>query len=140
MQEDSLVGGKGEDVLKGQKGTDQLSGNAGADLLEGGKGADTLKGGKGQDSLNGGKGRDLFVLGKGNDVVADFDAKRDAIQLESDADYELISEGRDVLIKQGNQTHRVLNSELADIRKALRATSPLGRAAEGQRAWMVGLV
>ncbi|MBD2465794.1 hypothetical protein H6G89_32925 [Oscillatoria sp. FACHB-1407] len=90
---DRLVGFSGNDILRGQDGADFLEGNAGRDVLLGGSdsdvivgstGNDQLTGGEGSDLLRGGLGSDRFIytsVGDRGDVIADFQVRRDVIDL-----------------------------------------------------------
>ncbi|MBC6476661.1 MAG: S8 family serine peptidase [Hormoscilla sp. GM7CHS1pb] len=111
---DSLVGGEGNDRLIGgiSDGKDTLIGGNGNDRLNGGDGNDTLDGGKGNDDLRGGKGADTFILrpGDGKDTIRDFENGIDSIRISTN--FEIVSQGRDTLIKAGGETLAVLENVL----------------------------
>jgi Ca2+-binding RTX toxin-like protein len=86
----TLRGGAGNDRVYGSENRDILYGDAGNDRLYGDAGDDRLDGGSGNDTLSGGPGRDRFLLAarptKTNfDSIADFDVRRDFIELENSA-------------------------------------------------------
>ncbi|MBC6478361.1 MAG: S8 family serine peptidase [Hormoscilla sp. GM7CHS1pb] len=112
--DDTLFGGQGNDRLHGGRGHDSLIGGEGDDRLIGGigDGNDTLDGGEGNDDLRGGKGADTFILrpGDGKDTIRDFENGIDSIRVEkgNSAKLQILSQGRNISIKAGDETLAVL--------------------------------
>ena len=79
---DSIDGSSADTRLEGNGGDDTIVGGDGNEILAGGRGNDTLLGGLGDDTLVGGGGRDTFLFVGGDaDVIADFDPKRDTLDI-----------------------------------------------------------
>lgn len=84
--DDMLRVGSGRQTIDGGAGHDTIVGGAGASLLDGAAGRDVLVAGGGNETLHGGSGRDVFKFGSGSgrDVIADFDVRRDTLQVARD--------------------------------------------------------
>jgi serralysin len=86
---ENATGGRSGDKLYGNAAANTLKGNGGKDSLQGNAGHDILIGGSGQDTLAGGSGSDAFVFNAkpskatNLDRISDFNARYDAIHLES---------------------------------------------------------
>ena len=122
---EEVEAGAGDDDLDGGAGTDDLDGGKGIDAIDGGAGHDELNGGQGDDALDGGKGDDTggaqddFELSEGNDVILDFEDSTDVISVRSYKDLSLEQNGDDVLIIQGDQQTRVMNTSVDAVADSL---------------------
>ncbi len=104
----TLIGGTAADEITNKGNAINVSGGAGNDTINNAGLAATINAGGGDDELNlkGGEGIIKYSLGDGDDTIYDYNA---ANTLSVDAAYSKTTDGRDVIIKVGSGSVRLVN-------------------------------
>lgn len=120
--DDFIYGNGGDDKIQGGGGNDKIHGGTGDDVIHGGDGDDNLYGNADNDILTGGSGADTFHFDSASDhdTITDFTDQQDIISIKKSnidefSDLIITQDGADTLITFGDDSIRLLNTDIATI-------------------------